>query len=345
MSYDVPPFEPHPLVRGGHLQTILGAYLPWRRVAYRAAQVRVPLADGDQIVLHDDMPNDWQPGGPAALLLHGLGGCYLSSYMQRCMAKLTSRGCRVFRMDLRGSGAGFPLARHPIHAGRSEDAEAALHAVTELCPGSPVHVVGFSMGANIVLKMAGEFGAATPPALASVMAVAPPIDLVECSQNMHRGTNRLYDRRFVRNLLAHVARRQRHVPDALTRPLKPRPRLLVEFDERFTAPLSGFADVNDYYQRASSGPLLRHIAVPTLIVAAATDPIIPVAPYERACYSPTTQLVITPCGGHLGFFGRPGVDPDRRWLDWRVVDWIAAQTVPRSAASLLRNEPPRLKAS
>jgi predicted alpha/beta-fold hydrolase len=327
MSLAFPQFAPHPLVRGGHLQTIVGAYLPWRRVAYRAVQVRVPLDDGDQLVLHDDVPAGWQPGDSVALLVHGLGGCYLSSYMQRCMAKLTARGCRVFRMDLRGSGAGFSLARHPVHAGRSEDARAALRAVSERCPDSPIHVVGFSMGANIVLKMAGEYGPAAPPELASILAVSPPIDLIECSRNMHRGTNRWYDRRFVRNLLAHVARRERQVPDALTAPLNPKPRKLVEFDEQFTAPLSGFADARDYYERASSGPLLRHIAVPALIVTAANDPIIPVAPFERASYSPTTRLVITPCGGHLGFLGRSGIDPDRRWLDWRVIDWIGGQTV------------------
>ncbi|HEX5105778.1 MAG TPA: alpha/beta fold hydrolase, partial [Pirellulaceae bacterium] len=277
-------------------------------------------------------PPAWQPGDPVALLLHGLGGCHQSGYMQRCAAKLNERGYRVFRMDLRGYGAGFPLARHPVHAGRSEDAAAVLNYVIELCPDSPIHLVGFSMGANIVLKLAGELGQLAPANLASVMAVAPPIDLVECSRNMQRRLNHFYDRRFVRSLLALIERRRQLVPGALHRPLDPPPRRLVDFDERFTAPLSGFESAHDYYTRASSGPLLCHIAVPTLIVTAANDPIIPVGPFERASYSPTTNLVVTPCGGHLGFIARPGLDPDRRWLDWRVLEWIESHArVPRAA--------------
>jgi predicted alpha/beta-fold hydrolase len=138
-------------------------------------------------------------------------------------------------------------------------------------------------------------------------------------------------------LLRHVRRKLKAVPDALSRPLRPRPRRLLDFDNHFTAPLSGFADAHDYYTRASSGPLLPHIAVPTLIVTAANDPIIPVGPFERASYSPTTRLVITPCGGHLGFIGRGGSDPDRRWLDWRVIEWIASHSkAPSPPAPHLR---------
>jgi predicted alpha/beta-fold hydrolase len=329
MSLEYPVFRPHPLVRGGHLQTILGAYLPWQRVPYAARQHQVALDDGDRIVLHDDQPSDWQPGDGVALLVHGLGGSYQSSYMERSAAKLTERGYRVFRMDLRGYGAGFPLARHPVHAGRSEDAGAALVYLLELCPGSPVHLVGYSMGGNIVLKLAGELGSQAPRDLASVLAVSPPIDLVECSRNMHRRVNRVYDRRFVKNLLTLVQRRKQQVEGALHRTFATRPQRLVDFDEHYTAPLSGFAGAQEYYERASSAPVLRHVSVPTLIVTAASDPIIPVGPFERTTYSDTTQLIIAPCGGHLGFFGRAGIDPDRRWLDWRIVDWVASHSPAR----------------
>lgn len=234
-------------------------------------------------------------------------------------------------MDLRGCGAGISLSRLPLHAGRSEDAAAVLDYVHQQCPTSPLHLVGFSMGANIVLKLAGELGANAPPHLASVMAVSPPIDLALCTSTIQRGINHLYDRRFVRRLIAHVRRQSALVPEILSRPLDPRPRRLMDFDSVFTAPLSGFADVHDYYARASSGSLLSKIAVPALIVTAASDPIVPVASFEQAAYSPTTQLVIAPCGGHLGFIATRGLDPDRRWLDWRVVDWITSH----ASASIL----------
>jgi predicted alpha/beta-fold hydrolase len=189
------------------------------------------------------------------------------------------------------------------------------------------------MGANIVLKMAGELADGVPTELASLMAVCPPIDLIACSQNIQRGSNRLYDRSFVAGLLRQIERRQRLVPGAFTRPLNPPPRKLFEFDTHFTAPLAGFSDAHEYYAAASSGPVLEHVTVPTLIVCAASDPIIPVGPFERARYSATTKVVITPCGGHLGFIGRAGVDPDRRWLDWRILDWITAHAPSRRDTS------------
>jgi uncharacterized protein len=334
MPLDFPPFRPHPLVRGGHMQTIVGSYLP-SRVTLQSTLHQVPLADGDAIALHEDRAEDVptcqeergrQECPPQiAILLHGLAGCHQSAYMLRCSAKLLAGGARVFRMDLRGCGAGIGLARQPLHAGRSEDAAAALDYVSRQFPGSPIHLVGFSMGANIVLKLAGELGEAAPACLASVTAVSPPIDLYACTRHIQRGFSRVYDRRFVRALIQHVGQRQSLLPEALFRPLVPTPTRLIDFDSLFTAPLAGFADVYDYYTRASSSPLLARIAVPTLIITAASDPIVPVASFERASYSSTTQLHIAPCGGHLGFVGIPRLDPDVRWIDWRIVEWITSQ--------------------
>lgn len=334
MPLDLPPFRPHPLVRGGHLQTIVGSYL-LSRVKLQSEIHHVPLPDGDAITLHEDRGAVLQPAegnerqvrnlSHTVVLVHGLAGCHQSSYMLRCSAKLLARGVCVFRMDLRGCGAGISLARQPLHAGRSEDAAAALDFVSQRCPGSPIHLVGFSMGANIVLKLAGELGDTAPARLASVMAVSPPIDLHACTRHIQRGFSRVYDRRFVRSLVMHVDQRKSLVPDALYRPLVPPPRRLIDFDSLFTAPLAGFADVHDYYTRASSGPLLDRIKVPTLIITAASDPIVPVSSFERATYSPTTQLHISPCGGHLGFVAATSTDADLRWLDWRVVDWVTSQ--------------------
>jgi uncharacterized protein len=329
MPLDFPKFRPHPLVRGGHLQTIVGNYLP-SIAACPSILHHVPLPDGDAIALHEDRaslsPDPCPPSPEIAVLIHGLGGCHQSGYMIRCSAKLRARGCRVFRMDLRGCGAGIGLARHPLHAGRSEDAAAVLEYVHTQCPGSAIHLVGFSMGANIVLKLAGELGNNAPAHLASVMGVSPPIDLAQCTKIIQSGLNQFYDRRFVRSLVKHIGQQKALVPDALSRPLVPRPRRLQEFDSLFTAPLGGFADVHDYYARASSGVVLNRIAVPTLIITAASDPIVPVAAFEQASYSPTTQLHIAACGGHLGYIAAGGIDADRRWLDWRVVEWIASRS-------------------
>ena len=326
-----PPFQAHALVPGGHLQTILGCYLPGVRLQTPATQQHVRLPDGDLIVLHENAPPQWRPGDRAALLVHGLGGSHRSGYMVRGAAKLYSLGVRVFRMDLRGCGAGADLAKHPIHAGRSEDISAALDQVMENCPNSPVALAGYSMGANLALKFVGELGALAPACLQSVMAVSPPIDLIQCSENMGRGLSRYYDQTFVRGLLRAARRRRLSHPEATHPSLSPIPKSLREFDQLFTAPLGGFRDADDYYTRASSGKVLKQIAVPTLIVAAADDPIIPVESFERADYSASTTLLIAAGGGHLGFIGRGGVDPDRRWLDWRLVEWVFRDHAPPPA--------------
>ena len=334
-----PPFVPHPLVRGGHAQTVLGCYLPGLKWNDSGEQHVVPLPDGDRLVLHDDAPRGQrQESERVALLVHGLGGCHLSGYMYRTAAKLVGNGVRAFRMDLRGCGAGSSLARLPVHAGRSEDVGVALAHVIETCPDSPVFLVGFSMGANLVLKLLGELGRQIPGNLAGALAVAPPIDLVTCSRHMERGINTLYNRKFLRTLLQAAALRSGRVPKELDPPLWPRPRRLKEFDERFTAPLGGFASADDYYERVGAGRMLREIAVPTVVVAAADDPIVPVHPFETAAYSSTTRLVIVPSGGHLGFVGAKGADPDRRWLDWRIVDWVTTSDVPRMHAEHARQK-------
>jgi predicted alpha/beta-fold hydrolase len=326
MPVDFPLFRPHTMIRGGHLQTIAGAYLP-NGLKFDAKIHQILLPDGDCLALHeDDVGGSLSPGprtpSPVALLLHGLAGSHQSGYMLRVSAKLRAKGIRVFRLDLRGCGAGIGLARYPLHAGRSEDAAAVLDFVHYLCPNSQIHLIGFSMGGNIVLKLAGELAENAPPYLASVAAASPPIDLAQCTREIQRGLNQIYDRAFVKALIKHIAARNTLVPDAHSRPLLPRPRRLMDFDSLFTAPLSGFADVHDYYARASSGPLLRNISIPTLIIAAASDPIVPVACFEQTTYSSTTQLIIAPCGGHLGFIAAKNHDPDLRWLDWRIVDWI-----------------------
>lgn len=318
------PFRQHPLLRGGHVQTLAGVFLPGARHPYRAQQLRVQLADGDQIVLHDDCPAGWRPGDRTALLIHGLAGCHQSPYMQRIAARLAERGVRTFRMDLRGCGAGFGLARLPYHGGRSEDAAAAIAAIAETCPGSPTTAIGFSLGGNITLKLLGELGDASCGGLDSAIAVCPPIDLQAAVERMALPLNRPYDRHFVRLLLRQLRERQRKLPDAPAPAFKRSPWGLWEFDDQYTAPVSGFGSAANYYRLASSAQFAAAIRRPTLVIASRDDPLAPWRPLQPLADLPCVQLEITERGGHLGFIGTAGIDPDRRWLDWRIVEWVAA---------------------
>lgn len=323
---EFPPFEPHRLLRSGRSQTLFSSFFPGARGRAGARQHEIMLADGDRVVLHDDGPDQWTPGLPAVLLLHGLAGCHQSSYMQRGVHKMTSRGWRVFRLDHRGSGAGSGLARRPYHAGRTGDALAAIAHVAELCPGSPLAIVGFSLSGNLVLKFAACDAERLPDALKTIVAICPPIDLLAAARNIGRPCNRRYDRHFTKLLWKMVPRYAaiaEELPEIATR--RGYPASLYEFDDLVTAPMGGFAGVEDYYGRASSMGDLDRIGRPTLILAAENDHLIPIEMFRSAVYSPSTQLVTTAGGGHLGFIARRGRDPDRRWMDWRIIDWIAAQ--------------------
>ncbi len=259
-----------------------------------------------------------------ALLVHGLGGCHQSAYMQRIAARLTARGVRTFRLDLRGCGAGFSLARWPYHAGRSEDLAAAVRHIADLYPEAPLSVVGFSLGGGMVLKMAGEFGPRVPSNLASVMAVNPPVSLAASSEHIARPAARYYDRYFARLLWRQVQQR-RHVVDRQDVALPQPPRTLREFDDLFTAPLGGFGSASEYYQAASADALLPEIRVPTCILSSRDDPLIPIEPLVSLPRNPHVNLMLTERGGHLGFIAGKTTDPDRCWMDWRVVDWIAQE--------------------
>jgi predicted alpha/beta-fold hydrolase len=321
-SFSLPPFRPHLLVRGGHAQTLAGYYLPEKK-DYRATQHRLTLEDGDILVLHDDCPPAWKPGDRAVLLMPGLAGCHMSGYLVRTAAKLNSKGMRTFRMDQRGWGAGVLLAKHPFHAGRSGDLLAAARFIDQTCPDSPLAVVGFSLSGNVTLKALGELPAELPSRLDKAAALMPPVNLFACADWIERRANRFYNRYMVSCLLEHLRENKLSLLAKNGLPGK-LPKTLRAFDDLYTAPAAGFASAQEYYAKSSSAQFLAKIEVPTLIVAAADDPMIPIASFENLETSSRVHLHVSPSGGHLGFIGRQGQDPDRRWLDWRIVDWLTA---------------------
>jgi len=321
-------FVPHPFVRGGHLQTLIPFLFPGGRDGATAERRIVPLPDGDALVLHDDQPRHWNAGDPAAVLLHGLAGCHLSPYMVRNARRLNAAGFRVFRMNARAAGDGMTVARFPYNAGRSADVHAALDFISQLCPGSPVVLVGFSLGGVVMLNLAGDLGASAPPHWKGLLAVCPPVDLLSCALGLRRPGNRLYDWYFCRLLRRHVERWWSVNPNAVRRDLTPAPGTLYEFDERFTAPLAGFDSAEHYYRSCSPVRRLENVAVPTTVLASDNDPLAPARDVVEAKVSPAVTRRLE-SGGHLGFLTRRGTD-GRRWLDSFAVAW---------ARSVLENLP------
>lgn len=331
MSADeLPLFHPHPLLRGGHRQTLFAYFIKGKAARYSATCHRVDLPDGDILMLHDDCPGDWGPGSPFVMLMHGLGGCHGSAYIERIARKLNTLGLRTFRLDHRGAGAGAKLSKRPYHAGRSEDVREAFHAASQLCPGSLGGIAGFSLSGNMLLKMLGENGRTgySPEYLACAVAVNPPIDLGLCSQTLRRSDNRFYDRYFTKLLVPQVQQRIDSFPDAPRPEGHWDPQTLREFDETYTAPVSGFSSLQDYYDRSSGAQFVDSIETPTMILTGRDDPLIPASSFEQLPAVPGVTVHIADYGGHLGYVAGKTADPDRRWMDWRVIDWLKKYLSP-----------------
>jgi predicted alpha/beta-fold hydrolase len=320
----VPPFVPHPLLRNGHLQTIVGRYLAGRRVALPSVYHEVPTGDGDRLAVLDSSPPGWDRGDPVALLIHGLSGCARAPYVVRLGVRLWRKGVRAVRVNLRGAGLGFGLARGVYHAGRSEDLRLVVEWVGRRAPGSPIALIGFSLGANLALKLAAEAGQDPVDGLDCVLAANPPIDLAACARAIQRPENRLYDRNFVRQLHKDVAKLHAAFPE-LGPVTPPRVSTVFDFDDWYTAPRNGFLGADDYYQRSSAALLIPKIGHPGLVVHAEDDPFIPTEPFRSVEFPPQLALELIPNGGHLGYVSDARWGGDRRWLDARLTDWLATR--------------------
>lgn len=339
-----PPFISHRLVPGAHAQTVLPYFIPQGRVEYRATQHAVDVGDGDQVVLHDDCPVTWQSGQRAVVLVHGLGGCHASGYMVRLSRRFFARGYRVFRMDMRGCGAGLYRARGVFHADRNEDLRLALHHLAGLCPESRITVCGFSLGANLTLKMLASQSERLPSGLDSAFVVEPPVDLGFCCRMLSRGCGKLYDAWFARMLWRDFSLRRSQLRRGDQVTIRRSPHSLYEFDTHVTTRLGGYDSVNAYYDSASAGPDLSAIQVPTVILMGADDPIVPACVIDDVRLSSCTQVFVAEGGGHLGFYSRMSgnADPDCRWMDWRLIQWISEadeHAGPGSRFSVVRPRP------
>ncbi len=313
-------FRPLPLLGNPHVQTVLGALLRGKICPAPQRRHVVALPDGDALLLHENRPDGWQPGMPVAMLVHGLTGSHLSSHISRMAGVMLGRGVRVFRADLRGAGEALPLGRGSYHAGRSEDLREALAFLHALAPKSPLLLVGVSLGGNMALKLGGEMGEHPVPGLARIATIAPPLDLEACSRLILQPRNRIYERRFYRDLRRDAEVRQRRFPDLPPLDL-PRRLNLVQFDDLYTGPRNGFAGAIDYYRHSSAFRFVPRIPVPTLLIAARDDPFVAVAPFDLLRVPDHVRVVIADRGGHVGFLGADGAG-GVRWAERYVVEWL-----------------------
>jgi len=240
--------------------------------------------------------------------------------------KLFANGFNALRLNMRNCGGTEHMTPTLYHAGLTDDVRQIARQLIDLDGLSDIYLIGFSMGGNIVLKLAGEMGASAPALVRGVVAVSPSIDLLSCIEAIELRSNLFYHLRFVASLKTRMQRKARLFPDRYDPSLLRGVWSIRQFDNAYTAPHSGFADAVDYYRRASALPFIAEVRVPALIIHAKDDPFIPFAPFERSevAANPNVVMLSPDRGGHVGFVSAQVEYDDRFWAEARAVQFIKA---------------------
>ena len=315
------PFRP--LVRQGDLQTILGRYWPrfLDEQRYPTASRIFETESGTKVLARvNDLPwNGRSRERPAVLAIHGLTACDRAPYMLSSARTALESGFDSIRLNVRNCGGTEHLCRTLYHSGLTVD----LRKVVEELAPRPLYLLGFSMGGNMALKLAGEWGASPPAHVRAVCAVSAPVQLDLCSTNIGRPRNVIYERRFLRQLRAAVRRKSVAMPDVIPDPAVANVGSIWQFDDEVTAPAFGFRDAADYYRRCSAAGFLSDIRLPSLLIQARDDPFIAFETYDLPALRENPWLVsLSPeHGGHVAFVarGRP-----RFWAIEQAARFFAA---------------------
>ncbi len=268
---------------------------------------------------------------PTLVILHGLEGSADAHYVRGLSDKAWRRGFNIVRLNQRNCGRTEHLSPTLYHSGLSGDPRAVLEELAARDRLPRIGIVGYSLGGNLALKLAGELGDAFPPVLKAVVAVSPAIDLPCCMTAIERRANRVYELNFLRGLRERLAEKARLFPDRYDAAGLARIRSIRAFDARFTAPSFGFASAEDYYVRASAGRVVDRIRVPTLILSAADDPFVPPAQFSapEVAGNPNITTVVTRHGGHCGFVARRDGrrSHDGYWAEHAAVAFVAERSM------------------
>jgi hypothetical protein len=346
-QFTAEPFVPRRFLSNGHLQTVLGNFLPRENHLPEPVRelVEVAPATANQPASFVLCLCHWQPAEvraqrPTAILVHGLEGSANSQYVVGNANKFWRAGANVIRMNMRNcGGSAYEMAeRTPTlyHSGLSGDVDAVMRFFLQRERLQSIALVGYSMGGNLVLKLAGELGAQAPRELCAVVGISPAMDLDASVAALHRPINSFYERRFVRALLRRYRHKAACFPNIYDPDLASGITSVRGFDDRITAPYSGFASAEDYYFHATAARVAGSIAVPTLIVRALDDPFIVFTPETVAAVraNPHITLIETEHGGHCAFLAArdAATGDDGYWAETTLLNFVLAHAADRRYA-------------
>lgn len=310
-------FIPAPGCQSPHLQTLLPRIIPQPKLK--------TVLEWLETLDHDWVELNWYglpvPYKPILVLFHGLEGNQQSPYITSMMQAARQRGISCVIMHFRGCGQYDNTQAQSYHSGATDDARHCLHMLSARYPTSPLWACGYSLGANMLLKLAGE----GPHPLARLAAVCPPFELGPCADRLNQGLSKGYQHYLLSPLKQKTLRKHRQglLPDTITPSTIKQSHHFRAFDGQITGPLHGFKDANDYYHRASCRAFLPGIQSPTLILFAEDDPFMdPACVPSAEELSATTRLELSRHGGHVGFIHYAG--GLRHWLPERLLSFLTA---------------------
>ena len=307
----------------GHAQTLAGNFLPRRNQLPPAEERLFEVEEGVRVLCHCH----WQPirlQAMTLIIVHGLEGSSESGYVIGTGSKAWRAGMNVVRMNVRNCGGTEKLGPTLYNSGMSSDVGAVAKTLIEHDGLQRLALAGFSMGGNMVLKLLGEWGNATPPQIKAAVGISPAMDLAASADALHDPANRLYEMKFLWSLRRRTAAqgRARFRGTSNSRHLRG-VRSLRDFDDQITARHFGFLDAQDYYTRAASTQVLERITMPTLVLHANDDPFIRVLPEtrEKLLGNPHVTYVETDSGGHCAFLAEAN-GYDGRWAERQAIAFI-----------------------
>lgn len=313
-------FSPFPLFPGAHQQTIIGTFNFFRKKPASETQY-LQLSDGDKIALEVTIPDEWKVNSPTLLLVHGLCGSHESPYMIRMAKKFSDNGFKVVRMNLRGCGSGRGHAKKIYHAGCTDDVLEVLKALKKEHLESDITLMGFSLGGNIVLKLAGELNTSASSLLKEVVGVAAPVDLFQSVNLIKNNTNRFYENYFLGLLRSDIRHRHEKFNDLGDFEL-PKNLTFYDFDECYTAPQCGYESAMDYYKRCSAVETILEVDIPCRVLFSEDDPIVSSTSLDHLSMPDHIEVYKTKKGGHLGFLGIPNSIRGFHWMDSVLLEWL-----------------------
>jgi len=324
------PFVPRRWLTNGHVMTVYTWARPRVFPALPPVDTRFVRVSPDTQVRADCF---WQPdraGKPTLLALHGLEGSSDAHYMRGLADKAFRRGWNAVLLNQRNCGGTEHLTPGLYHSGLTDDPRAVIRTLVASERLGPVGVVGYSLGGNLTIKLAGELLDTPDVPVAGVVAVSPTIDLDLCVRALERRANVVYHWNFLRHLKARMRRKNAAWPGAFDVSRLDAIRSIRAFDDAYTAPYHGYHGASDYYHRASALRVVDRIAVPALIITADDDPFVPGTQFADPAAAGNARLTIwhLPHGGHCGFAGDPGPADDGYWAEQTAIEFLAS-VMPR----------------